>query len=74
MPSLHVAFTRPQLGSQARKSRLDDKQTRALIVRLERELDTRHLCVALVGLPSESESLCWLDGLDHAAAAAAWAS
>src|SRR5690349_8505755 len=69
-----MAFTRSQLGSLSRKSGLDDKPTRAFRVPLERELDTGHLCVTLVGLPSERESLRWLDGLDHAAAAAAWAS
>jgi hypothetical protein len=69
-----VAFARPQLGWQARKARLDDKQACALSVRLERELDAGHLCVALVCLPSKSEALRWLDGLDHAAAAATWAS
>src|SRR5947209_10739432 len=74
LPSLRVALTRPQLGSQARKARFDDKQTCALRVRLERELDAGHLCVALVGLPSKSKALRWLDGLDHAAAGATCAS
>src|SRR4051794_6235771 len=74
LPPLHVAVTRPQLGSQRRKAGLDDKQPCALSVRLERELDAGHLCVALVRLPSKGEALRWLDGLDHAAAAATWAS
>jgi hypothetical protein len=74
LPSLQVAFSRPQLGSQARKAGLDDKQTCALSVRLERELDAGHLCVTRVGLPSKSKALRWLDCFDHAAAAATWAS
>src|SRR5437763_7493389 len=60
LPSLQVAFTRPQFGSQACKARLDDKQTCALSVWLERELHAGHVCVALVGLPSKSEALRWL--------------
>jgi len=68
-----VAVTRPQLGSQARKARLNDKQACALRVRLERELDASHLRVALVRLPSKGKTLRWLEGLDHAAAAATWA-
>src|SRR5260370_38509497 len=66
LPSLQVAFSRPQLGSQARKAGLDDKQTRALSVRLARELDARHLCISLVGLTSKSKALRWLHCFHHA--------
>ena len=69
-----MAFMRPQLGRQAAKARLDDEQTSALNMRFEGELDACHQHVARVGLPSKREPMCWLDGLDHAAAGAAWAS
>src|SRR5207237_2605603 len=74
LPSLDMAFMRPQLGWQARKARLDDEQTSALDVRLERELDAGHRRLARVGMPPKREALRWLDGLDDAAAGAAWAS
>src|SRR5215471_15281858 len=74
-PSLDVAFTRPQLGWQAGKARLDNKQTCTLGVRLERELDERHRCIAReVCLPAKGEAPGWLERLDHTAAGAPWAS
>src|SRR4051812_4661450 len=47
LPSLDVGFTRSQLAWQARKAGLDDKQACARSVRLERELDPGHCCLAL---------------------------
>src|SRR5205823_5047999 len=62
------------LGWQAGKARFDHVQACAVWMRLERELDQRHRRLARVGLPAKREAMCWLDGLDHAAAGAAWAS
>src|SRR5260370_41963871 len=50
LPSLQVAVSRPQLGSQARKAELDDKQTCALSVRLEPELEPDPLNILPVAL------------------------
>src|SRR5262249_39921782 len=56
LPSLDMAFVRPQLGWQAGKARFDHMQTCACRMRLEGELDQRHRRLARVGLPAKREA------------------